>query len=135
MRPAIPSIIVFLLFSTVSFAHSQKGSRHRLDISYPSALATANRFLHAWQSEDHETGIVMLTDSARQHTSPEQLQDFFSPGANAAYEIARGTRTKSGGYAFPVVLFGTSPLPSHLHASKIVVTRDGKSDWAIDKLP
>jgi hypothetical protein len=77
----------------------------------------------------------MLTDSARQHTSPDQLQQFFSPGANAAYEIARGKRMKSGNYVFPVVLFSSSISPTHLHATRIVVTRDGTHDWAVEKLP
>jgi hypothetical protein len=77
----------------------------------------------------------MLSDSARQHASPEQLQNFFSPGPSAAYEIARGKRTKSGTYAFPAVLFTSASASSRPHAGTIVVTREGKSDWAVDKLP
>jgi len=97
-------------------------------------LAAANRFLHAWQTQDHETGIIMLTDSARQQTSPELLQIFFSPGAQAAYEIAHGRRTNSGEYVFPVVLFGVSDK-SRPYFSKIVVIRAGKDDWAINRVP
>lgn len=76
----------------------------------------------------------MLSDSARQHSSPEQLQEFFSPGGDAAYEIARGKRMKSGSYVFPVVLFSNT-AHSHRLTTKIVVTRDGKNDWAVAKLP
>jgi hypothetical protein len=77
----------------------------------------------------------MLSDSARQNISPEQLQSFFSPGADAAYEIARGKRLSSAAYEFPVVLFGGADAPSHPHVCRVIVTRSGKSEWAIDKLP
>jgi|SRR5579884_2418609 len=134
MKSVLVSLVLLLSFCDLSFAHTHRNTKHALDPSYCLALATANRFLHAWQSEDHETGIVMLTDSAREHSSPEQLQSFFSPGPNAAYEIAHGKRTKSGGYAFPVVLFN-NPVSWRRHNAKVIVTRDGKNDWAVDKLP
>jgi hypothetical protein len=135
MKRAITSILLFSLFSTLSSAHTHKNNKRKPDPSYSAALAAANRFLHAWQSEDHEAGIVMLSDSARQHASPEQLQSFFSPGTNAAYEIARGRRMNSESYVFPVVLFNSSAPPVRPHIVTIVVTREGKSDWAIGKLP
>jgi len=78
---------------------------------------------------------MMLSDTARQSLSPDKLQAFFSPGPDAAYEIARGSRVNSGGFEFPVVLFGASAKPSHPHACTVVLTRSGKSDWVIDKLP
>jgi hypothetical protein len=76
----------------------------------------------------------MLTDSAREHASREQLQDFFSSGPEAAFEIQRGKRLNAGEYSFPVVLFNpsSSPLP---HVCKIVVVKAGKDDWVVDKLP
>jgi len=77
----------------------------------------------------------MLSDSARQHVSPDRLQSFFSPGPDAAYEIARGKRVNSAAYEFPVVLFGTSSGRSHPHVCTVIVTRSGKNDWAVDKLP
>ena len=130
--------IVFLLLLSIcpiSFAHSHKSPRRSTDPSYGSALAAANRFLRAWQDEDHEAGIMMLSDSARQSVSPDKLQSFFSPGPDAAYEIARGKRVNSAAYRFPVVLFGASSAPSHPHVCMVVVTRSGKKEWAIDKLP
>lgn len=112
------------------------------DRAYVSALAAANRFLQAWQNQDHETGLLMLTDGAKEHSSEERMEAFFSSGADAAYEISRGKKVKAGCYAFPVTLF-----PSHsdtiksdrpqklLQRSKIVVVRSGKDEWAIDTLP
>jgi hypothetical protein len=108
------------------------------DRAYVSALAAANRFLQAWQNQDHETGLLMLTDDAKQHSSEDRLEAFFSSGADAAYEIARGKKMKAGRYAFPVTLFPfhtgstTSDRPQK---SEIVVVRAGKDEWAIDRLP
>ena len=132
-------IIVFVLIISTcqnSFAHVHRiRPRHATDPSYTAALAAANHFLTAWQAEDHETGIVMLTDSAREHATPEQLQEFFSPGPQAAYEISRGKRLNTARYEFPVVLFGSSATANHPRSSTIVVKRGGKNEWVVDKLP
>jgi hypothetical protein len=125
--------LVFCFVSATLFARAPKAAFHPRDPAYRSALATANRFLRAWQVEDHETGIIMLTDSARRHTSPQLLQTFFSPGSQAAYEIAHGKRLSSGAYVFPVALFGLGS--SHSRYCKIIVTRAGKDEWAVDRLP
>ncbi len=129
--------VIILLFSLVtsSPARTAHHSVHSsFDPAYGSALAAANRFLHAWQNQDHETGIVMLADTARQHASPESLQSFFSPGADAAYEIAHGQRLKAGEYAFPLVLFGSAEGPRPRYC-KLVVVHAGKDDWAVERLP
>ena len=118
----------------MSFARVPARSRV-LDPVYSVALAAANRFLQAWQVQDHETAIVMLTDAARRHTSSEHLQDFFSPGPQAAYEIAHGKRLGASQYVFPVVLFGFNGAPSRPRYCKIIVVRTGKEDWAVDRLP
>jgi len=104
---------------------------------YVSALTAANRFLHAWQTGDPETGVVMLTDRAKQHTTEENLKQFFSGGAPQAYEIGRGQRLRAGRYSFPVVLVTVSSGQRHVHRrfSDIVVLRVTKDDWLIDKLP
>jgi hypothetical protein len=120
----------------------------RPDPGYIPALSAANRFLQAWQNQDHETGLLMLTDAAKQHSSEERIAMFFSSGSEAAYEIARGKRLKAGRYAFPVTLFTshsspTQPSPAQPspaqatrpQKSEIVVVRTGKNEWAIDKLP
>jgi hypothetical protein len=109
-----------------------------LDLGYVSALAAANRFLQAWQNQDHETGLLMLTDDAKQHSCEEHMEVFFSSGADAAYEIARGRKMKAGRYSFPVTLFpfhsGTTKS-DRSQKSEIVVVRTGKEEWAIDRLP
>jgi hypothetical protein len=135
MRRAVIFFILIFSICPSALPHTHKHAHHPVDPLYGSALAVANRFLHAWQSEDHETGITMLSDSARQNVSPDRLQTFFSPGPDAAYEIARGKRVNSTAYEFPVVLFGASAAPSRPHVCTVIVTRSGKSEWAIDKLP
>jgi hypothetical protein len=108
------------------------------DRGYASALAAANRFLQAWQNQDHETGLLMLTDAAREHSSEERMQAFFAPGPDGAYEISRGKRLKAGRYVFPATLFafqlraGGSDRPQKW---EMVVVRAGKDEWAIDRLP
>jgi hypothetical protein len=100
-------------------------------------LAAANRFLHAWQVQDHETGLVMLSDAAKRGTSVERLQSFFSPGPEAAFEIHRGKKLKAGRYAFPTMLFTSISERKRMQPrlSLLIVTRTSKDDWAVDKLP
>lgn len=108
------------------------------DADYISALATANRFLYAWQSHDHETGLLLLTSSAKKRSSEEQVDAFFSDTPQGTYEISRGKRLTFGRYAFPVALYEKSDSdPNHCHArhSLITVIKTGKDDWAIDTLP
>ncbi len=110
------------------------------DPNYVFALAAANRFLRAWQTQDHETGLVMLTDAAKHHSSEDRLQTFFSSesAAQPAFEINRGKKLKAGRYSFPVVLFDVASAPRksrYPRHSQIVVVKTGKDDWAIDKLP
>jgi len=80
----------------------------------------------------------MLTDAAKQHSSEDLTESFFSSGADAAYEIARGRKMKGGRYAFPVTLFpfhsGTTKS-DRPQKSAIVVVRTGKDEWSIDRLP
>jgi hypothetical protein len=121
-------------------AQTKPAATTATDPGYISALAAANHFLHAWQTQDHETGLLMLTDAAKQHTSEDRLRTFFSPGPGAqqAFEINRGKRLKTGRYFFPVVLFEVIPGARQSHHpsySQIVVIRTGTDDWAIDKLP
>lgn len=131
MRHVFISCLCALLISSPAFSRSAKARSRPTDPVYSSALAAANRFLQAWQAQDHETGIMMLSDSARQHSSPELLDAFFSR-PQAAYEIGQGRRLKEG-YAFPVVLFASTT--SKPHRCVLLVTRSGKSDWVIDRVP
>jgi hypothetical protein len=135
MRRAVIFLTLIFIFCPSLFPHTRKQIHHPIDPLYGSALAAANRFLRAWQDQDQETGIIMLSDTARQSLSPDKLQSFFSPGPDAAYEIARGRRVNSAAYEFPVVLFGASAASSRPHVCRVVVTRSGKRDWSVDKLP
>lgn len=132
MRRAIIFYSLVLLTSIPSFARSSKRSQP-LDARYSLALAAANRFLQAWEAQDHETAVMMLSDGARQHSSPELLQAFFTTQSQAAFEIGRGRRMANGAYVFPVALFGMRQ--AHPHYCTLVVTRSGKNDWVIDGLP
>jgi hypothetical protein len=139
MRRPATLLLLFFILCSISLARVPKNSSRLInsaysDPAYGPALAAANRFLHAWQTQDHETGIMMLTDSAREHASREQLQEFFSSGPEAAFEIQRGKRLDAAEYAFPVVLFDQSSSPRP-HVCRIVVVKAGKDDWAVDKLP
>lgn len=78
---------------------------------------------------------MMLSDDARQNLSSDKLHNFFSPGPDAAYEIARGKRVSGSAYEFPVVLFGATSSPLRAHTCKVIITRSGKSDWSVEKLP
>jgi hypothetical protein len=129
--------------STVSIAKTRHStpspaSAPTPDPGYASALAAANRFLQAWQNQDHETGLLMLTDTAKQSSSEDRLEAFFASGYDAAYEITRGKKLKAGSYTFPVALFTSAQGISNgarPQRSQIVVVRAGKDEWAIDKLP
>ena len=127
--------VVLCVSPSILSGHTAKKIARAPDPAYSSALAAVNRFLHAWQTQDHETGIMMLTDSARQQVSRKQLQDFFSPNGDAAFEIRRGHRLSSGEYAFPVVLFGSSSDEPQPRTREIVIVKSGKDDWAVGKLP
>jgi hypothetical protein len=134
-------VSVLLLALAMSLPASAKsGAARTPDAEYVSALATANRFLHAWQVQDHEAGLLLLTDAAKRQTSEDHLDLFFSSQgwSQEGFEINRGKRLKAGRYEFPVALWQTSagknqkPRPRF---SEIVVVRTGKDEWAIDKLP
>jgi hypothetical protein len=110
-----------------------------VDDDYVVALATANRFLHAWQTQDQETGVLMLADTLKQHISEDHLQDLFSvAGAVQGYEISHGKKLSTSRYSFPIAVFeapGGSKKRKRPRLSNIVVARSGTSDWTIDKLP
>jgi hypothetical protein len=135
MRFRILSFVLCCLFASApGFARTARSRAWTPDSSYSSALAAANRFLHAWQTQDHETGILMLTDTARQQASSDKLQEFFSPGDHAAYEIQRGRRLNGGEYVFPVVLFGTSEN-SQPRVRRLLIIHTGKDEWAVNRIP
>jgi hypothetical protein len=104
------------------------------DPGYVFALATANRFLHAWQTGDLETGMVLLSDRARHSQDPEKFEQFFSGAADRAFEITSGQGNR-GRYQFAVALLTTEGTRLRRRFSEIIVVNTGKNDWVVDKLP
>jgi hypothetical protein len=137
MSRRIIVVILSCVLTTYLWAHPhrRKSNAAVADPAYCSALAAANRFLHAWQTQDHEAAIMMLSDTVRQQTSAELLEQFFSPAPDAAYEIAHGKRLNATEYVFPAVLFGASKTSLSPHAGRIILIRNGKDDWAVNSLP
>ena len=114
--------------------------RHAVaDRDYISALAAANNFLHAWQAHDHESGLLMLTDYAKRHSSEATLESFFAPSplTQQGFLITSGRKLKPGRYVFEVALLEAVSEKETIrhHFSRIVVVRAGKDDWAVDNVP
>jgi len=132
------SIILFCLLLALPFgtAFARTQVKAVADADYVSALSAANRFLAAWQTRDHEAGLLMLTDDAKKHTTEDRLGAFFS-GNNGqpAFLISTGKKISTGRYEFPVALMESSGHSVHRRFSHISVIRTGKDEWAVDKLP
>jgi len=140
----IVPVLAILSFPAHALAKKRTPARTSVDSAtvdqdYIAALATANRFLHARQSHDPETGILLLSDGVKTHISEDYLSTLFSSDSQTAYEISRGKKLESGRYCFPVTLFEVSSVTeqkwTHPRSSQIVVLKSGKDDWTIDKLP
>src|SRR6266581_4803676 len=104
------------------------------DPDYVFALATANRCLHAWQTGDLETGMVLLSDRVRHSQDPEKFEQFFSGNSNRAFELARG-QGSGGRYRFAVVIVTIAGRRIRRRSSEIIVVNTGKNDWVVDRLP
>lgn len=104
------------------------------DPDYVFALGIANRFLHALQTGDLETGMVLLSDRMRHSQDPEKLEQFFSGDADRAFEITRGQGNR-GRYRFATVLVMADGARVRRRFSEIIVVNTGKNDWVVDKLP
>jgi len=126
-----------LLLPAVPSRAKSRPATPPVDRDYTAALATADRFLQAWQTRDSESGISLLTDQARRRTDENSLQHFFATGdLQSSFEIGHGKRLATGRYAFPVSLFHNQQRRwTRPQISTLVVVRAGKHDWAIDKLP
>jgi len=135
---ALHVFLLCLLFVSGTAAGKSKASSPVVNREYVDALAAANRFLHAWQTQDQEAGVLMLTDAAKRSSSENGLEKFFSKPSNVveAYEIGRAKQLGAGRYIFPVTLFAiVKGRKLHPRYSRVIVVRTGKDDWAIDKLP
>lgn len=132
--------LVLLATLTPGFARS-KPAPPAVDTDYVRALFAANDFLHAWQVQDREAGILLLTDRLKQRTSEIALMNFFSSPApcTQSFEIQHGKKLAPGRYRFPISLFqhaGPSGAKRmRPQTSSLVVVKTGKTEWSIDKLP
>jgi len=128
--------MVVLVFSLSLSARPNKHSQTMpaIDPAYVSALSTADRFLHAWQTGDLETGMVLLSDRVRHSQDPEKLEEYFSTRNERGFEITRG-RSERRHYRFPVVLVTNSSGHARRRFSEIVMVNTGKNEWVVDKLP
>ena len=128
-------LLVFLPLSSWGGPRGHSAKQAPLsDPGYVFALGAANRFLHAWQTGDLETGMVLLSDSVRRSHDAGSLEQFFFSGSDRAFEIGRGKR-HPGRYRFPVCLVTKSGDGLHRTFSEIILVNTGKNDWAVDKLP
>ena len=129
---------LLLLFPLSAWAahsrHPHSGQPAPEDPGYVFALATANRFLYAWQTGDLEAGTVLLSDHVRHSRNPDEIEQFFSGGADRAFEIMHGKGNR-GRRRFPVVLVTGEGRRVHRKSSEIILVNTGKNDWVVDKLP
>lgn len=140
VQPALVLLGILLLIAGPLQAGEKTSPSTAVDGDYIAALGTADRFLQAWQAQDQEAGLLLLTDRAKRHASEERLSAFFAsvPGTKQAYQLGQGKKLKAARYEFPVVLYESTATSAgwvHPRFSQIIVIRAGKDDWAIDKLP
>jgi hypothetical protein len=140
IRIAVLSLLLLVSLTVTLSSKTHNVGDPPVDREYVSALSAADRFLHAWQTDDEEAGILMLTDHLKQRSNEEAVHEFFSADPlRASYEIGRGRKLSSGRYEFPVSLFQApsqnGPRWTHPQSSALIVVKAGKTDWAVDKLP
>jgi hypothetical protein len=129
-------LILCLLLPVPLWAKPKRQPSPSPNAAYVAALATANHLLRAWQTGDLETGLLLLTDAARQRASEETLRTYFSAPQTRAFEVHLGKKLRTGRYSFPVVLLDTTDTRhARRRYSDIIVIPTGKNDWAIDRLP
>ena len=132
----LSKLICFVLLSTAAIGSArQHSSKNKVaDSDYVAALATANRFLNAWQTGDLETGMILLSDRVRRSQSAESVEILFTRTSTRAFEVNHG-KCERGGCRFPVVLLTGDKNLVHRKFSEIVLVSAGKADWVVDKVP
>ena len=122
-------------------AHPSARQSATVDSSYVAALAIGNRLMYAWQTQDEENGLVLLTDAAKENATEDGIEIFFTPasGTQRTYEIGRGRLLKPGRYLFPVMMFEVSaqgaPKRIRPESAQLIVVQTAGNEWAVDKLP
>jgi hypothetical protein len=134
----LSSLVLCMSLSLLPSASTASSRREAaLNPEYVAALSAADRFLQAWQSNDTENGVALLTSGAKNVATTDGIDRFFANRAPSAYEIGRGKRLKHGRYEFPVVLVLSAGNQSRVRRriSTLMMVNTGSNDWAVDKLP
>ncbi len=133
----IRTLIASLLLVTFTVPSSGKSkTAPPVDLDYICALATANHFLQAWQTQDQETAVLLLSDRLKQRTPESSLDMLLTSTVSKpqSFEIGRGKKLAAGRYQFPVALFQARAKWTHPQNTALVVVKNG-NEWSIDKLP
>ncbi len=146
-------VLAIFVLTAIGWGRTHKKPASISDPDYVVALATANRFLQAWQTGNLADGMVLVSDGIRHSQNAAQLEQFFSSATDRAFEIGAGRRNR-GRYSFPVTLVslkeaagmagaassksGSQALSGRVlsrRTSEIILVNAGKNDWVVDKLP
>jgi hypothetical protein len=139
---AVLVLVTALVGSGFGFRHKKSKPPEDIDQNYISALASAERFLFAWQTRDASDGLALLSNRLRAAHQTSFLQHYIigdENPAHAAFEISNGKKLPDGRYAFEVRLFenqrgefwqGKRPKPS-----RIVMAASDLDRWLVDELP
>jgi len=104
------------------------------DAEYLSALATADRFLGAWITDQLDLAESMLTQPRDE--SDGDIEALLIIACPCAFEIRHGKRVRPCLYTFPIVFYqppaGNSRISVRI--STITVSRTG-DQWAVQKIP
>jgi hypothetical protein len=128
--------IAFALTPAPVWAKTHKVLAQPTDSNYIAGLGIANRFLAAWQSNDQAAAMPLVTTRAKERSTEEGVDQLFSGSSDRAFEITRGHLLRQGRYQFSIVLLQADDS-SHTRRrfAELIITKTGKNDWAVDKLP
>ena len=132
---SIAMALVLLAPAPVS-AKKHKAPAQPTDSNYIAGLGIANRFLAAWQSNDQAAAMPLITTRAKEQSTEEGVDQLFSGSSNRGFEITRGHPLRQGRYQFSIVLLQTDASGhARRRFAELIITKTGKNDWAVDKLP
>jgi hypothetical protein len=113
-----------------------------IDQDYVLALSAADQFLFAWATRNEDEGMSVLSARLKNKYPEEYFRSFLSGISNPhhqAFEVGRGKRLPSGGFAFPVTMYehysGQKESNQHPKPLRIVVIQAGPESWSVDEMP
>lgn len=133
-RSKLLYLLLLSLAPTCSARQHAVTKNKTADSGYVVALATANRFLSAWQSGDLETGMLLLSDQARRSQTADSLEKVFARESNRAFEISSG-KCDHGTCRFPIVMLSGDGSHVRRNFSQLILINAGKHDWVVNKFP